>query len=294
MTRLTELVLQYQATGTGFERLRRQVEQWVYYYPTSRPGFEDEDCADFLLYFRGRIPSLVNRYAHTGRSFEHYLAKTMRWQLRSFARTRRRRSRMHELTRSADIWDGLVGVAEGEPEEPRLVGPVVHRLAGSSMRRSPRGTAAKRIVILALKASMVVSDGQLAEVARITGYSRAWLIRCRDELRSHVGRREGRRTELRQRRNRAFFRLRLAQDELAVTTEEHRRERIRAELEQQARRLRAAQEQLARVPLVPTNGEIAETIGMPKGSVDSALHYMKRNLVSWQSEQAVAERSRFR
>lgn len=294
MTKLTELVLEYQKTGEGFDTLRREVEQWVYYYPSSRPGFEDEDCADFLLYFRGRIPALVARYTHTGRSFEHYLAKSLRWSLRSFARVRRRRSRMHELARSPDIWDGLIGVAEGTPQEPRLVGTAVQRLAGSTIRRSPRGTAAKRIVILTLKASMVVSDAQLAEVARITGYSEAWLRRCRDELCAAVERREARRRQLRQRRNRAFFRVRVAQDELAVTTDEHRRERIQRELEQQVQRLRTARQQLARVPMVPTNGDIAETVGMPKGSIDSALHYMKRNLVSGQAPQTVAERSGLR
>ncbi len=286
MTKLTELVVGYQETGTGYETVRREVEQWVYYYPVTRPGFSQEDCAEFLLYFRGKVPALVYKYTHCGRSFEHYLARTLRWQLRSFARVRRRRSRMHELTRAPDIWDGLIGVAESSAGASRVAETATARLAGARRPGAPQGSASRRMVILALKAAVLVSDAQLSELARITGYSEEWLRECRDELEQLVARREGRRTELRERRNNAFFQVRLAQDELAMTPEEHRRAAIRRELERQNRRLLNARRELARVPAVPTNGEISAVLGIPKGTIDSALHYMKRRLRTWQSGSA--------
>ncbi len=286
MTKLTELVVGYQETGTGYETVRREVEQWVYYYPVTRPGFSQEDCAEFLLYFRGKVPALVYKYTHCGRSFEHYLARTLRWQLRSFARVRRRRSRMHELTRAPDIWDGLIGVAESSAGASRVAETATARLAGARRPGAPQGSASRRMVILALKAAVLVSDAQLSELARITGYSEEWLRECRDELEQLVARREGRRTELRERRNNAFFQVRLAQDELAMTPEEHRRAAIKRELERQNRRLLNARRELARVPAVPTNGEISAVLGIPKGTIDSALHYMKRRLRTWQSGSA--------
>lgn len=282
MTKLTELVVDYQRTGTGYEEVRRQVEQWVYYYPATRPGFSQEDCADFLLYFRAKVPALVYKYTHCGRSFEHYLARTLRWQLRSFARVRRRRSRLHELTRAPDIWDGLIGVAESGESTSRVAENATTRLAGARRAGAPQGSASRRMVILAMKAAVLVSDAQLSELARITGYSGEWLRECRDALKQLVARREGRRTELRERRNNAFFQVRLAQDELATTPEEHRRAAIHRELERQNRRLLNARRELARVPAVPTNGEIAAVLGIPKGTIDSALHYMKRRLRTWQ------------
>jgi DNA-directed RNA polymerase specialized sigma24 family protein len=283
MTKLTELVVGYQETGTGYETVRREVEQWVYYYPASRPGFSQEDCADFLLYFRGKVPALVYKYTHYGRSFEHYLARTLRWQLRSFARVRRRRVRMHELTRAPDIWDGLIGVAESSDSASRVAETATRRLAGARRAGAPQGSASRRMVILAMKAAVLVSDAQLGELARVTGYSEEWLRECRDELKLRVGRRDGRRAELRERRNNAFFQVRLAQDELAMTPEKHRRAAIHRELERQTRRLLNARRELARVPAVPSNGEISAVLGIPKGTIDSALHYMKRRLRTWQS-----------
>lgn len=286
MTKLTELVVAYQKTGAGYEQVRQQVEQWVYYYPATRPGFSQEDCADFLLYFRAKVPALLYKYAHSGRSFEHYLARTLRWQLRSFARVRRRRLRMHELTRAPDIWDGLIGVAESSETVSHVATTATERLAGARCAGAPQGSASRRMVILAMKAAVLVSDAQLDELARVTGYHEHRLRECRDELRRLVGRRDRRRTELRARRNDAFFQVRLAQDELATTPEEHRRAVVRRELERQNRRLLNARRELARVPAVPTNGEIAVVLGIPKGTIDSALHYMKHRLRTWQRSDA--------
>ncbi|MFW5806751.1 MAG: hypothetical protein ACOCWU_03700, partial [Spirochaetota bacterium] len=70
MTKLTELVLEYQRTGNGYERLRSEIERFVYYYPPTRPGFCEEDSAEFLLYFREKIPTLMARYVHQDRSFD--------------------------------------------------------------------------------------------------------------------------------------------------------------------------------------------------------------------------------
>lgn len=280
MTKLTEQVLAYQRDGSGYEELEREVEKWVYYYPAGRPGFTEEDSAEFLLYFRRKIPALLERYTHLDRSFEAYLAKTLKWQIRTYARLRRRRARAHELTRAPEIWDGLIGVAESPEPSGELVGPVTRRLAGARLRRSPKASVARRVVILAMKAAVVISDRQLAEVAARTGYSYTWLHRCREELRFCVERRESRRAALRERRNTAFFRVRILQDELATATGEHRRARLREALDKHTRRLETARARLAHVPTTPTNGEISRTLGVPKGSVDSALHYMKRNLVA--------------
>lgn len=283
MTELTEMVLEYQRSGGGYEKLLARVEQWVYFFPADRPGFEQEDCADFLLHVRSRIPVMLRRYTHDERSFEHYLAKTLRWQLRSFARVRRRRSRMFEISRAPDLWDGLVGVAEGVEPYPQFgavagAGAQAH-IAPRHRPRKPRTGASKRIMILALKAAPIISDVQLSEVARITGYSLDWLKECCVELRAHVARRESRRAELRLRRNDAFFRVRMAQDELFTTIEPRRRDRLHREIERQNHRLSKARRELSRVPAVPTNAELAGIIGLPKGTIDSALHQLKHAAV---------------
>jgi hypothetical protein len=45
-------------------------------------------------------------------------------------------------------------------------------------------------------------------------------------------------------------------------------------------RMRAAMIRMARVKLAPTNLEIARVVGVPKGTVDSGLYWLKRKLAS--------------
>ena len=44
--------------------------------------------------------------------------------------------------------------------------------------------------------------------------------------------------------------------------------------------MRAAMIRMARVKLAPTNLEIARVVGVPKGTVDSGLYWLKRKLAS--------------
>ncbi len=46
------------------------------------------------------------------------------------------------------------------------------------------------------------------------------------------------------------------------------------------RRMRLAMQRMARVGLSPTNREIAALLGVPKGTVDSGLYWLKRKLAS--------------
>ncbi len=278
MTKLTELVLEYQRTGNGYERLRSEIERFVYYYPPTRPGFCEEDSAEFLLYFREKIPTLMARYVHQDRSFDAYLAKTLRRQLRSFARIRRRQLRMYQLTRAPDLWEEFI--AEAAPtgmQEPALDLESCRVLTAPG-RRGPRLSVSRRLVVLALKTAYIISDSQVRAVAEATGFSYSWLIACRDELRRDVTTREARRRRLRRRRNEAFVRVRIAQDELSRTVHRKRRETLKAEIAHYSQRLESARRLLSRVPLLPTNEEVARVLGIPKGTVDSTLHHMKHRV----------------
>ena len=45
-------------------------------------------------------------------------------------------------------------------------------------------------------------------------------------------------------------------------------------------RMRTAMQRMSRVGLAPTNLEIAKALGVPKGTVDSGLYWLKRKLAS--------------
>ena len=59
-----------------------------------------------------------------------------------------------------------------------------------------------------------------------------------------------------------------------------RTEKLRAGLSRARRRMRLAMNRMARVGLAPTNREIASVLGVPKGTVDSGLYWLKKKLAS--------------
>ena len=89
---------------------------------------------------------------------------------------------------------------------------------------------------------------------------------------------ERRLATLRERRNRAFSEARLLEAELAGRPDPDAAERLRLRLAAANRRMAAAIARMARVRRDPTNREVARALGVPKGTVDCGLFWLKRRL----------------
>jgi len=284
MTELTKKVLEYQRTGIGLERAYAEAAPLVYQYPRRRMGFTEDDCGEFLLFFHKTLLRLFEQYRHSERPFEAYLYGTLKWQIRSFAKLRRRRASHYEVINHRDVWEevhpryysisvdpvyvqeSLPGSRTGDLFEidahGRLVDPIMRR----------------RLTILALKSCLFIEPPLLEEVADAVAVPVARLEAEVARARGCMGRRIERRKELQRRRVRAYVRLRHVHDELITTPEIEKRLSVAQQLLAWHRRLRLLEDELSRVPRAPTNGEIAAILGIPKGTVDSSLFYFKQLL----------------
>jgi hypothetical protein len=81
-----------------------------------------------------------------------------------------------------------------------------------------------------------------------------------------------------ERRNRAFTALQLVQQALAGEPEPEARALLAGRAARARRCLHRSQERIARVPLQPSNRELALALGLPKGTVDTSLYWLKRRL----------------
>ncbi len=80
------------------------------------------------------------------------------------------------------------------------------------------------------------------------------------------------------RRNRLYVTVYGIHHQLSECSDEENRSRLYRELQLLQQRLARVRCQLSRVPHAPTNLEISEVTGIPKGTVDSSLYYAKRKL----------------
>ena len=289
MKSLTELVREHQQGRIGEKRVVDSVCEAVYRYPLSQRGFSEEDCAEFLIRFYPRITRLIRRYRHQGSSFESYLATTLRYQLRSFASARGtdkiRLAAAHEPAVVSGISEETdVGLSTG-----RCAGAIGdHRFLAtertprvepaSSERGALTAGESRRLLCMGLKAAEQLSDAAYKRLAEIARCDEAWLHETWQSVRDQCDAARLRRQAVRKVRDRAWFKTRCAELRLRAAADETERESLRLEWERWNRRLERARRVLSRMPVGPTHQQIADALGVPKGTIDSSVFKAKREL----------------
>ncbi len=276
MESLTEKVLQYQRTHEGLRDLVNEIAPRVYQFPRRTMGWDEDACGDFYVFIHPRLIRLLDRFRDQGKPFESYLWAVLGWQLRNFARERRRAERYWQVSLRINQDDPVSpeGDEEGEGD--------VHALrAFAQLGSAIRSSADRRnFLFLVLKCSRVLDEESARPLASIAGITPEALLSLAAALREMRQPREKRLETLRCRRNKAFSQSRLLEAELQVETAPDRIESMRSSLLRARRRMRSAASRMARVGISPTNLEIARILGIPKGTVDSGLYWLKKKLAS--------------
>jgi hypothetical protein len=142
------------------------------------------------------------------------------------------------------------------------------------------GADRRNFLFLVLKCSRTVPPESAAALAGAMGIAEKRLRELMATLQEMRSGREKRLEAFRDRRNRAFAQARLLETELKTETEPRKIGCLQEALFRARRRMRLAMQRMARVGLSPTNREIAAVLGVPKGTVDSGLYWLKRKLAS--------------
>ena len=142
--------------------------------------------------------------------------------------------------------------------------------------RLPSDPFQRRMLYALLKTADLLDDRQFDTLVSATGCHPDSLHRLFSRLDRFREPAYRRRQMLRERRNRAFAALHLC----VVRAKKEPEPRLRARLLTRAARYRRtvamAQFELSRVRMAPSNRHIAAALGIPKGTVDTGLHLLRR------------------
>lgn len=285
MESLTKKVLDFQASGKGLDELVRDLAPTVYQFPRRRMGLDEDACGEFYLYFQPRLVRMLGRFRDQGRTFDAYLKTCLGWQLRNFARERRCGDRAWEATLRLTAEGDRRGCGaqpesgRGSPDADGVAdgpasGPTHCRITSAIRTEADR----RSFLFLVLKCPSLAEDGQAEALAAVAGVTVAQLRSLAGVLAERRAPREARLQKFAARRNRAFCRARLLETELRCETDPDRRAALEERLAIANSRMRTAMRRMAGVGVAPTNREIAEALGIPKGTVDSGLFFLKRKL----------------
>ncbi len=289
---LNDLMVAYRFSGEGRDLIMEKVAALVY-DKHRRFGFDDEDdAANALLKFRVRIVKLIERFEYRGVPFDAYLAANLRYLARTARRERRRtKERESVCERAAFEETGATGaeafdassfgasdmVLAARPRE-RPASKRRPRARGGLIPRCPSEAAAysSRLVFLAVKCAWEMDEEGISRVAASAGVGRDWLAAAIEQARRSLVGECSRIERLSQRRNASWTRLRLLESRLADETDPYRRERLEAAKGREECRYANAKGELGCLRTIVPNSVVARILGVPKGTVDSGLYYLRK------------------
>jgi len=274
MENLTQKVLLFQKTGEGLQKIVEEIGPRVYQFPRRTMGWDEDACGDFYVFIHPRIIRLLRRFRNQGKPFESYLWAVLNWQLRNFARDRRKDERRWQVSLRVD--PGALVTLEDRSADGDDLDAWASSAALTRCLRSPADR--RNFLFLVLKHSHGLDPDRAPALARLAGVSANRLLTLAAALRDQRAGREKRQELFRGRRNKCYAAIRLLETELQAETDPEKTASLQERLRRVRHRMRVAMDHLSRVALAPTNLEIGRLLGVPKGTVDSGLFWLKKKL----------------
>jgi hypothetical protein len=266
MESLTEAVLRYQDTGENYEKLIERISLLIYNYPDRVNNLSEEDKCDFYLGFYNRIKGLVSNFNYNGRPFEALLNQTLKWHSRTYLADRKKEKHLQAV----EIMDEEIRINEmlqaqwsrNEIESAKV------KIENSSLKQ--------RLLFLVLMNSIHINEKEIEIFSEISGYDYNWLLEKRDTVLLELHNKSSRLNSLREKRNNYFTLLRYYQLQEQEEMDVLRKQAFREKIRKLRKRLEDTRRDISRIPTGPTHIQIAELLGVPKGTVDSGIHYFRK------------------
>jgi hypothetical protein len=221
-----------------------------------------DDFMDYLCWLYPRLSRAIDRYKNTGASFDAYVASLIRWSIQEY----RARETDHRVTENT-CWKTQAAEMEVHSAEPVYMEPEpVYDTAPN-----PR-----QLLVLLLKSYHYVSDDLLRRIAPAVGIEAEKLGNMLEELREMRLNREDEIRGLQERIHCQYYRCLVFERRMALAVEgSAKHERMKGCLERARRRLAAMRKRLSSIKVEASNRQVANVLGVPKGTIDSSLYAIK-------------------
>lgn len=241
------------------------------------------EAGDFIMEMIPKVDQIISEYNPELSAFKNYLNRHIKWLslqcTKKYIKEKDKRD-AYQYHHNAQYKENLV-LKESIPEYSiskemkKFLKLKEGVISNESMKR--------RVTILALKNSRLLTDDIINNLSGILGVSSKWLTDKKEELNSICQERLKNREYLMIRCNRLFIDITKDQDKLNKELDKNKKKEILFKLEEKKNRLHKLQETLTKRSYGPRNEEIAKLLKIPKGTVDSSLFYIKKMLKTMNS-----------
>jgi hypothetical protein len=268
MDELTERVITFQETGKGLEDLLARTAQTVFDYPRLRLRWDDEQCSRFYNDFYPKLLRMFHHYKEMGVSFKGYLAKNLRWFSLNYIRWNRENG-----------WKSAVLAREAILTYEKMEDP--HPLPGESLVCSQPPVYGKvpcrpGHIYLALLQHDRWDQPELEDFSRWAGLPAERCHRIVENLKDRMETRRLRFDTLIARRNSLYCQLLHLQYRSRESMEPAERDCLLEREAEIRNRLARIRSRIARSSCKPTHRELSEVLEIPRSTVSSAIHKLRK------------------
>ncbi|MCL2211206.1 MAG: hypothetical protein FWB95_04730 [Treponema sp.] len=226
---------------------------------------------DFVSWFYPRLKKSIDNYQEMGASFEAFLGKYMLLSAKEF----QIRATTNSITEYS-AWSAQIPEMYVYEEAPVYTHNNAQEIISNLIIDRSGRKNTRRILALIIKCYCCVSDNFAERIAPLIGMSSKELIKLLDEIREMRQEKDDRIFRMKERSYCQYYRCIVYEKRLIHTrenTSEH--ERLKFRLEKARERLEKMRKRISAIRTDATNKQVAEILGIAKGTVDANLHRLK-------------------
>ncbi|MCL2763152.1 MAG: hypothetical protein FWD36_08125 [Treponema sp.] len=278
-TSLNELYAGYTAGWLKKEKIEAAIFKMIQenIHCVRHYNWSKEDCDDYISWLYLRIGRAIENYQENGSTFETYIGSMIRLAAKEY-RLRQVRSYAEESA----AWVTQIPEMYVHEKEPEYLEHITEEEKEPVKLKNPR-----QMLILILKCCNHVSADFLEMVSPHLGIAPETLQNMVNYLIERRQKRENEVTLLREKANRQLYHCILCEQDIQSMIEGSRTtQQLQEQLERRRSRLNKTRKRLAVKRLDPSNAQIANVLGISKGTVDSALYNLRKRWNREQTKQA--------
>ncbi len=253
----------------------------VYSYDFLRKKFrhQEDAASEIFCEVLKRLPRIIDLFSFRGIPFEAYLHISIKKAISSYFRKKKKETTLEKYATESfyenmQEYDPVDQVAEEAPHDSQFLKQYTDK-----NRKIPQKHQhiQKRILCLACKNAYYIDHRMIGKAARLTGVSEPWLSSIIDHLRNTMENRLQRYKYLSLKKKETLAMTYLMDAEHAECRDgQIHQTKYRRRYNAVSARAKKLNLKLHAISLTPTHQEIAKALKMPKGSVDSGLHYLRK------------------
>lgn len=232
------------------------------------------ECGDFLGWIYPRLSACIKKYVRDTATFETYINATLRFSTKEYLV---KQYNFYESETNA--WDEKSHDLFVEENEMKYGLPIKIEEEKEPENDNEKFNNARNLLILLLKSYYFLSPDIISDVASSTGLQEDEIYNMISQLRQMRRKSEARVNMLREYTYTQYFRYISNEKRLrSIDEESPRYNDIKKRIRMQRERFHRTRKRLGRVKCGASNLQVAQVMGLPKSTVDSAIRLVRRSM----------------